>query len=234
MANKNNQYAKLMPNLSSFDGGLLGQIGTGLLSFLVFLVPLLPIGAFAAVAFGLLPQINPNLLILAFVLIGVFGFFMIFLGAAWSQVVVIRWEVRHCIVDGKRLTFKGTVRGLWGSYLKWFFLTLITLSIYGLWIGIKMRKWVLANVTAEGGAQENSVANNTLNVYMPSTNPYCPPMSQACAQPQGQPMQAPFMPNQPMQGQFVQGQANYPYYPPYPYFPPMPPYPYGNSQNQNN
>ena len=31
---------------------------------------------------------------------------------------------------------------LFGNYIKWFLLTIITLGIYSLWLSIKMKQWV--------------------------------------------------------------------------------------------
>ena len=65
------------------------------------------------------------------------------IGAPWGVCMMKRWEAKHTIVDGKRLTFDGTGGQLFGSYIKWFLLTIITLGIYGLWLGIKMKKWTV-------------------------------------------------------------------------------------------
>ena len=59
----------------------------------------------------------------------------------WALCMVYNWEVKHTIVDGKRLYFDGTAIQLFGNWIKWFFLTLITLGIYGFWVQIAVRKW---------------------------------------------------------------------------------------------
>jgi len=60
----------------------------------------------------------------------------------WAICMVYNWEVKHTVVDGKRLVFDGTAWQLFGSWIKWFLLTIITLGIYGFWIGIKTKKWI--------------------------------------------------------------------------------------------
>lgn len=60
----------------------------------------------------------------------------------WAVCMIKRWEVRHTIIDGKRLTFDGHGGQLFGNYIKWLLLTIITLGIYSLWIPIKMKNWV--------------------------------------------------------------------------------------------
>ena len=42
----------------------------------------------------------------------------------------------ECLIDGTGLQ-------LFGNYIKWFLLTIITIGIYGFWLDIKMRKWVV-------------------------------------------------------------------------------------------
>ena len=54
---------------------------------------------------------------------------------------MLRWETMHTIIDGHRLTFDGKAIQLFGSWIKWLLLTIITVGIYGLWLGIKMKQW---------------------------------------------------------------------------------------------
>ena len=55
--------------------------------------------------------------------------------------MVYRWEAKHTVINGKRLVFDGKAIQLWDKLLLWLLLTLITLGIYGLWVGIKVKKW---------------------------------------------------------------------------------------------
>ncbi len=59
----------------------------------------------------------------------------------WAYTMIYNWEIRHTVIEGRRLTFDGTALGLFGNWIKWWILTLITFGIYGLWVGIKLRKW---------------------------------------------------------------------------------------------
>ena len=52
-----------------------------------------------------------------------------------------RWEARHTVINGYRLSFDGTAAQLFGNWIKWFLLTIITCGIYGLWLGIKVKRW---------------------------------------------------------------------------------------------
>lgn len=54
---------------------------------------------------------------------------------------VYSWEIDHTIIEGRRLKFTGKAIGLWGNWIKWTLLSLITLGIYAFWVPIKIRKW---------------------------------------------------------------------------------------------
>ena len=54
-----------------------------------------------------------------------------------------RWLAKHTIIDGKQLVFDGKGIQLFGQYIKWFLLSIVTFGIYTLWLGIKMKKWVV-------------------------------------------------------------------------------------------
>jgi uncharacterized membrane protein YjgN (DUF898 family) len=51
------------------------------------------------------------------------------------------WEINHTVVEGKRLKFTGSAIGLFGNWIKWLLLTIITLGIYGFWVNIAVKKW---------------------------------------------------------------------------------------------
>ena len=56
-----------------------------------------------------------------------------------------RWYCKHTIIDGKRLSFDGNGWQLFGQFIKWLLLTIITLGIYSFWLRIKMKKWVVSH-----------------------------------------------------------------------------------------
>jgi uncharacterized membrane protein YjgN (DUF898 family) len=69
------------------------------------------------------------------------------LGIPWAVCYTQRWYTKHTYIDGKQLVFKGTAMGLFGQYIKWFLLTIITIGIYGFWLNIKLHQWVISNTT---------------------------------------------------------------------------------------
>lgn len=67
--------------------------------------------------------------------------FTLRLATPWAIVNMYRWEIEHTVIDGKRLAFSGTGWGLFGQWIKWWFLSIITLGIYGFWVHIKLLDW---------------------------------------------------------------------------------------------
>ena len=85
---------------------------------------------------GLLGLIGIN------ILQGLLIFLTFGLAAPWAICMKQRWIARHTVIDGRQLIFDGTGSQLFGNYIKWFFLTVITLGIYGFWLDIKMKQWI--------------------------------------------------------------------------------------------
>lgn len=60
----------------------------------------------------------------------------------WALCIMWNFIVSHVIVDGKRLYFDGNGAQLFGNWIKWFILTIITFGIYGFWVAPKLFDWV--------------------------------------------------------------------------------------------
>ena len=80
----------------------------------------------------------------------------------WSYTMIYNWETKHTVINGQRLQFNGSAVGLFGNWIKWFLLTIITFGIYGFWVGIKL---------IDGGF---------LILLMPIRTSYLPPESVKC------------------------------------------------------
>ena len=63
----------------------------------------------------------------------------------YALVLVERWRAKHTLLLGRRLYFKGTGVGLFGLWIKWFFLIVITLGIYGFWVAPRITRWKVEN-----------------------------------------------------------------------------------------
>lgn len=69
--------------------------------------------------------------------------FTLGIATPWAVCIRERWMASHTIIDGSRLTFDGTGGQLFGSFIKWFLLTIITFGIYAFWLTIKMKRWTV-------------------------------------------------------------------------------------------
>ena len=59
----------------------------------------------------------------------------------WAVCMIYNWEIKHTVIEGKRLRFDGTALQLFGNWIKWFILCIITLGIYSFWLEISLKKW---------------------------------------------------------------------------------------------
>lgn len=74
------------------------------------------------------------------------------LGIAYPYALVLkqRWRAKHTYVRGFRLKFTGTGLGLFGNWIKWLFLCVITLGGYSFWVGPRITQWVVEHTDFEG------------------------------------------------------------------------------------
>ena len=63
----------------------------------------------------------------------------------WAICMVLGWKTNHTIIEGRRLKFTGKAMGLFGNWIKWLLLIIITFGIYGFWVGIALEKWKVKN-----------------------------------------------------------------------------------------
>lgn len=59
--------------------------------------------------------------------------------APWGMCILYNWKIKHTVIDGHRLYFDGTAMQLFGNWVKWWLLTIITFGIYGF-----LHLWFLA------------------------------------------------------------------------------------------
>lgn len=67
------------------------------------------------------------------------------LGIAYPYALVLkqRWKAKHTYVKSYRLKFTGTGIGLFGNWIKWLFLCIVTLGIYSFWVAPRVTRWVV-------------------------------------------------------------------------------------------
>lgn len=71
------------------------------------------------------------------------------LGIAYPFQVVLmqRWRAKWSKIDGRPLVFTGSAWGLFGLWVKWFLLSVLTLGIYLLWVGPRIEQWKWEHTT---------------------------------------------------------------------------------------
>ncbi|MBR6583806.1 MAG: DUF898 family protein [Treponema sp.] len=72
---------------------------------------------------------------------GLITIFTIGICFPWAFTMIYNWEIKHTVINGKRLQFDGKAIQLFGNWIKWLLLSIITLGIFGFWVPIKLIKW---------------------------------------------------------------------------------------------
>jgi len=72
-----------------------------------------------------------------------------------------RWKAKHSYIDGQRLTFTGSAWGLFGNWVKWLLLSIITLGIYLFWVVPRITKWKWENTDFDPTWRPNTLPGST-------------------------------------------------------------------------
>lgn len=67
----------------------------------------------------------------------------------WGITHFIRYIAEHMRINGQRITFDGTGGQLFGTYIKWCFLCIITLGIYSFWIPNNLWQWITKHMAID-------------------------------------------------------------------------------------
>lgn len=78
---------------------------------------------------------------------GIVTVFTIGICYPWALCMVYRWRINHTVIDGHRLQFTGSAISLFGHWIKWLLLSIITLGIYSFWVFIKLEDWKTKNTS---------------------------------------------------------------------------------------
>ena len=96
------------------------------------------------------------------ILCNILNAFSLGLLVSFTTCFKLKWINRHVVINKKKLVFTGKALNLFGKYLLWLFLTIITFGIYGWWLSIKVLKWNTKNthikVLGEQEVKDNSLA----------------------------------------------------------------------------
>jgi uncharacterized membrane protein YjgN (DUF898 family) len=65
------------------------------------------------------------------------------LGICYPFALVLRerWRAKHSSIDGYPLVFTGSATALFGNWIKWFLLIVVTFGIYLFWVGPRIAEW---------------------------------------------------------------------------------------------
>ena len=77
-----------------------------------------------------------------------------------------RWETKHTFMNGRRLTFDGKAYMLYGNFIKWLLLSIVTLTIYAwIWMKFNVRRWVTRHTHVLGVVGQKSEFTGTAFGY---------------------------------------------------------------------
>jgi uncharacterized membrane protein YjgN (DUF898 family) len=68
------------------------------------------------------------------------------IGAPWAICFTMRFVIGHTVIDGRRLCFDGTGGQLFGNWIKWFLLIVVTCGIYSFWVIPRLYKWTASHI----------------------------------------------------------------------------------------
>jgi len=73
------------------------------------------------------------------------------LGICYPFAVVLlqRWRSKHTYIDGRQLRFTGSAIGLFGRWILWLLLIVVTIGIYSFWVIPRLTKWKVENQVFE-------------------------------------------------------------------------------------
>ena len=58
-----------------------------------------------------------------------------------------RRKAKRSYIDGRPLVFTGSALGLFGHWIKWLFLSIVTFGVYLFWVGPRIQKWIWEHTT---------------------------------------------------------------------------------------
>ena len=71
------------------------------------------------------------------------------IGAPWGICYLYKFIINHVVVDGRRLRFDGTGGQLFGKWIVWFLLTIVTCGIYSFWLTPRLYQWIASHTHFE-------------------------------------------------------------------------------------
>ncbi len=63
----------------------------------------------------------------------------------FALVLTEQWRCKHTYIDGQQLVFRGRAMGLFGRWVLWLLLSIVTLGIYLFWVAPRLQRWRTVN-----------------------------------------------------------------------------------------
>ena len=67
-----------------------------------------------------------------------------------AYVWLVQWNYKHTLYDGKRLSFDGRASQIFGKWIIWILLTIVTIGIFALFIPKKLLNWKVSHLHLAG------------------------------------------------------------------------------------
>ncbi len=77
----------------------------------------------------------------------------------------LRWKAEHTYYNGKRLSFDGTAGELFGKYILWILLTIITCGIYSLFMAVNLKRWEIKHTHIAGMNGESEFTGGAFGLF---------------------------------------------------------------------
>jgi uncharacterized membrane protein YjgN (DUF898 family) len=61
----------------------------------------------------------------------------------WAICMRYKWRAQHTLIYGNRVKFTGSGAGLFGNWVKWWLLCIVTLGIYSFWVVPRLIGWIV-------------------------------------------------------------------------------------------
>ena len=67
----------------------------------------------------------------------------------WMICKIVAWDCKHTVINGRRLRFTGKASQMFWKNILYNFLTIITLTIFGWFVPMKWKKWIVSHIHFE-------------------------------------------------------------------------------------
>lgn len=78
----------------------------------------------------------------------------------------LRWEISNTYINSRKLSFDGNAKQLYGNYINWFLLCIVTLGVYAVFfMPLNMERWITKHTHFEGLSGESKFDGSILGLF---------------------------------------------------------------------